>query len=176
MLRSPSQLVEGGPPLCRWEPAAQPSLRVSGPAPAHLDPLCPRLPSRFSSRPGARMPASDWRAALPLPGSPPQALRSQLHSHDDDSNVMVITVTDDLPARRPHTGNFWLLSPVAPSPQGGGRRKRRVREGTPASHCRGTWPPRPIRRRSWGSSFVFQSWDLINSGRTSGPLSHTGSF
>lgn len=24
-LRSPSQLAEGGPPLCRWEPAVQPS-------------------------------------------------------------------------------------------------------------------------------------------------------
>lgn len=175
MLRSPSQLVEGGPPLCRWEPAAQPSLRVSGPAPAHLDPLCPRLPSRFSSRPGARMPASDWRAALPLPGSPPQALRSQLHSHDDDSNVMVKKVTDDLP-EGPILGiaGYCLPSPHHPREEGGenGESER----GPPPLTCRGTWPPRPIRRRSWGSSFVFQSWDLINSGRTSGPLSHTCSF
>lgn len=66
------------------------------------------------------MPASDWRAALPLPGSPPQALRSQLHSHDDDSNVMVITVTDDLP-EGPILGiaGYCLPSPHHPREEGG---------------------------------------------------------
>lgn len=42
-LRSPSQRVEGGPPLCRWEQAAQPSLGGARAPPAPPDPRAPLL-------------------------------------------------------------------------------------------------------------------------------------
>lgn len=109
-----------------------------GPLPPPRPFRCPRLTSCFSSWLGQGAGGGDASPGRepPLPGSPPQALRGQVHHNDNNiADIMITRVTtpvqrelDDLPeglvlGARGHR----LTSAVTP-----GRREetRRVQEGT----------------------------------------------
>lgn len=159
--------MEGGPPLCRWEPAAQPNLR------GVRAPSCP---------PSTSVPPSDlpllrqaWHqdanlgATWPLPGSPLQALGSRLHNIDDNiSNTMIIKVTKYLPEGPVlGTSGHYLPLPHHPGEEGGENGESKRGSLLCLSLQRQLASPRPIRRRSRGPPLFSKAGGLINKRITS---------